>query len=89
MTTSELVAVEHLYLIAGNLGLPGAPVLNLSVLYNPDGSPASLSGEAVIAQAIAPPGGRIVIKSISGPVYGLGFGKETRAFSLTGEYVQS
>ena len=89
MSASELTAVKPVHLVAGNLGTPGAPVLNLALLYNPDSTPASLSGEAVITQAIAPPNGRIVIHGVHGPVHGLGYGKETRVFSLKGTYWQS
>ncbi|MED5595741.1 DUF1842 domain-containing protein [Janthinobacterium sp. P210006] len=87
MSSSELNAVEHVYLTAGNLALPGAPILNLALFYNPDDG--SLSGEALITQAIAPPHGRVVIRPVSGSVYGLGIGGATRAFNLSGEYVVS
>ncbi|MCL6485899.1 MAG: DUF1842 domain-containing protein [Janthinobacterium lividum] len=73
--------------MAGNLGLPGAPILNLALFYHPDDG--SVSGEALITQSIAPPHGRVVIRPVSGPVHGLGLGKATRVFSLTGEYVVS
>jgi len=89
MTTSELTSSKKIDLVAGNLGTPGAPILNLSLIYNVDHEDGQLSGLAVISQAIAPPNGRIVINNVSGPVHGLGFGKETRVFSLTGEYWQS
>ena len=87
VSSSELNAVEHVYLIAGNLGLPGAPILNLALFYNPDDG--SVSGEALITQSIAPPHGRVVIRPVSGPVHGLGLGNATRVFSLSGEYVVS
>lgn len=89
MSTSELNAVEHVYLIAGNLATPGAPILNLALFYNPgDGT---VSGEALITQSIAPPHGRVVIRPVSGPVHGLGFpgGGVTRVFTLRGEFVVS
>ena len=88
MSTSELSAVKPIHLIAGNLGMPGAPILNLALLYNPDPVVASLSGEAVITQSIAPPNGRIVIHGVHGPVHGLGLGGATRVFTLKGEYWQ-
>ena len=87
MSNSELSAIQHLTLLAGNLGMPGAPILHLSVLYNSE--TGHLNGEAVITQAIAPPNGRIVIKNVTGLAHGLGIGGATRVFSLSGEYVQS
>jgi len=90
MAKQELEHSQKIDLISGNLGTPGAPVLHLSLIYNIDQDDAQLSGIAVISQAVAPPNGRIVIKNVSGPVHGLGLGgKETRVFSLTGEYTQS
>lgn len=89
MSQPELTKVQHLQLIAGNVGMPGAPVLNLSLVYNPDSNPGSLSGLAVITQAVASPNSRIEIRNVSGTVHGLGLGKATRVFSLTGEYWQS
>lgn len=90
MSTPELTSSKKIDLLAGNLGTPGAPILTLSLIYNVDQEDGQLSGIAVISQAIAPPNGRIVIKNVSGPVHGLGLGgKETRVFSLKGEYVQS
>ncbi|MBB5606120.1 MULTISPECIES: DUF1842 domain-containing protein [unclassified Janthinobacterium] len=87
MATPEQNVVEHLYLTAGNLGLPGAPILNLAVLYN--SADGALSGEALIAQAIAPPNGRVVIRPVSGQAHGLGLQHYTRAFTLSGEYTVS
>ena len=89
MSTSELSAVIPLHLVAGNLGLPGAPILNLAVLYNSDPIDATLSGEAVITQAVPPPYGRIAVHGVHGPVHGLGLGGATRVFTLTGQYFQS
>jgi len=87
VSSSELNAVEHVFLTAGNLGLPGAPILNLALFYNPDDG--TVSGEALITQSITPPHGRVVIRPVSGPVHGLGLGNATRVFSLSGEYVVS
>ncbi|MBW8827858.1 MAG: DUF1842 domain-containing protein [Burkholderiales bacterium] len=89
MANLELTKVNHVHLIAGNQGMPGAPLLNLELLYNAEPNPASLSGLAVISQAIAPPNSRIVINNVSGFVHGLGLGKVTRVFTLSGEYWQT
>ncbi len=86
MSTSEL-SLEQLYLIAGNIDLPGAPVLNLALLYNPEAG--ALTGEALVTQAIAPPNGHVVIRPVSGAVHGLGLGGATRVFNLSGEYTVS
>ncbi|MFZ4877526.1 DUF1842 domain-containing protein [Janthinobacterium sp. Mn2066] len=87
MASNELNEIEHLYLVAGNLGSPGAPILNLALLFN--SADGALSGEALVAQAIAPPNGRVVIRPISGEVHGLGLQHYTRAFTLSGEYTVS
>lgn len=86
MSTSEL-SLEQLYLTAGNIGLPGAPVLNLALLYN--SVAGALTGEAQISQSVAPPYNLVTIRPVSGPVHGLGIGGATRVFSLSGEYTVS
>lgn len=86
MSTSEL-SLEQLNLTAGNIGLPGAPVLNLFLLYNPEAG--ALTGEAQVTQAVAPPYNLMTIRPVSGDVHGLGLGGATRVFSLSGEYTVS
>lgn len=85
MTTSDLSSVTLLQLISGNLDVPGAPVLNLALMY--DSQSGAVAGEALITQAIAPPDGRILVRNVTGQVHGLGIGGVTRVMSLKGEYV--
>jgi hypothetical protein len=51
---------------AGNVGTPGAPILHFDLLVN--SSEGSISGQAHINQAVAPPGGEIHIHNVSGTV---------------------
>jgi len=87
VTTSQLDSLEQLNLIAGDLGVPGAPVLNLNLLYNPQAG--ALTGEAIVTQSVAPPYNLVTVRPVSGPVHGLGVGGATRVFSLSGEYTVS
>jgi hypothetical protein len=85
MSTSDFSAVSLVFLTSGNLEVPGAPVLNLALMY--DGQTGAVSGEALVTQAIAPPDGRLLVRNVSGEVHGLGLGGATRVMSLRGEYV--
>ena len=87
MSNSELVNANPIYLICGNLGMPGAPVLSLALMY--DTGNESIGGQGLITQAIAPPNGRLVIHGISGQVHGLGVGGVTRVMALTGTFEHS
>jgi hypothetical protein len=86
MSDSELSNSEPVFLISGNLGTPGAPVLNLALMY--DTELGVINGHGTITQSVAPPNGRLVVNAITGQVLGLGFGKATRSVSLTGTYQQ-
>jgi hypothetical protein len=85
MSDSDFSAVSLVFLTSGKLGLPGAPVLNVALMY--DGQSGAVNGEAMITQAIAPPNGSILVRKVSGEVHGLGLGGATRAMTLRGEYV--
>ncbi|WP_026354568.1 DUF1842 domain-containing protein [Massilia niastensis] len=85
MSAPDFSAVSLVFLTAGNIDVPGAPVLNLALLY--DGQTGAVSGEALVTQAIAPPDGRLLVRSVSGEVHGLGIGGATRVMSLRGEYI--
>jgi hypothetical protein len=89
MSNFNFSSVSLLFLTSGNLGVPGAPVLNLALMY--DGQSGAVNGEALVTQAIAPPDGSILMRSVSGQVYGLGLGVggTTRVMTLRGEYVYS
>lgn len=80
-------SLQLIQLMAGNLNMPGAPVLNLNLMYNTE--QGTLNGDALITQAVTPPSGRTLVPHVSGDVHGLGLGGATRVFSLSGEYVQS
>ncbi|MFL6673084.1 MAG: DUF1842 domain-containing protein [Massilia sp.] len=85
--STETNTIQMIQLIAGNLGLPGAPVLQLDLLYNPE--EGNLNGQAIISQTVVPPYGRVVVRHVTGDAHGLGLGGATRAIAVRGEYVQS
>jgi hypothetical protein len=73
---------------AGNVGTPGAPILHFDLLV--DSSAGSISGQARINQAVAPPGGEIHIRNVTGTVRELVFGGEiTLVVALQGTYHRS
>ena len=57
---------------AGNVGTPGAPILDFDLLVN--SSAGSICGQAHINQAVAPPDGEIHIHNVTGTVRELVFG---------------
>jgi hypothetical protein len=73
---------------AGNVGVPGAPILHLHLLVH--AATGKVSGQASITQAIAPPGGNIIIHNLTGQVRKLGFGHGpiTQVVALEGVYTQ-
>ncbi len=89
MSSYQLSGAQHLQLMAGNLGQPGAPILHLGLIYNPAANPATLDGTGLITQAVTPPGGRGTVTGIHGVVYELGSDKATRVFTLRGTYEPS
>ncbi len=89
MSQSEFTQVSRIQLVAGNVGLPGAPILNLVLLYNIEPNPSTLSGMGVVALEGAPANEKIIVHSVSGVVHGLALGKATRVFTLKGEYWQA
>ncbi|WLI91056.1 DUF1842 domain-containing protein [Massilia sp. R2A-15] len=84
MSDSEFIDADPIYLMCGNLGMPGAPILSLALMY--DTGSGMISGQGMITQSVAPPNGRIAIHAISGEVHGLGLGGVTRVMTLTGTF---
>jgi hypothetical protein len=73
---------------AGHVGTPGAPILHFDLLVN--SSAGSVSGQARIDQAVAPPSGEIHIHNVTGTVHELVFGGQiTRVVALQGTYFRS
>src|ERR1700678_3380820 len=73
---------------AGNVGTPGAPILHFDLLVN--SSAGSISGQAHINQAVAPPSGEIDIHNVTGTVRELVFGGQvTLLVALQGTYYRS
>jgi hypothetical protein len=74
-------------LLVGNEGMPGAPLLHLSLAV--DAPTGHITGQAEITQAIAPPGGITRINNLEGHIRSLGLIPAVRVVSLTGSYVFS
>jgi len=72
VTQGVLSQTQTLNLMAGT-GLPGAPTLNMRLIFNPDTAPPTLDGTGAITQAVTPPGGRIDVQGIHGEVTEIGF----------------
>jgi Domain of unknown function (DUF1843)/Domain of unknown function (DUF1842) len=70
---------------AGNVGLPGAPILYFDLLYNT--STGAVSGHACIVSAVPPPFGNIVISNVTGKVTTAIFGGTvSHIVTLQGSY---
>lgn len=69
---------------AGHVGLPGAPILNFSLVV--EAASGKVSGHAVIHQAIAPPYGVKNINNVTGQIRYTGYGQYTKVVALKGTY---
>jgi hypothetical protein len=90
MSTTAPALDVGLYLvrdIAGNQGMPGAPLLHLSLLVN--AVTGEITGQASQTQAVPPPGDKIAISNITGTVRSTGLGKYTKIVYLEGSAVIS
>jgi hypothetical protein len=75
-----------LYLVngtAGNVGLPGAPILQFSLLVNTTNG--AVTGQAQLTQSIQGPLGDIHISHLTGQVRHTGFGEFTKIVALQGD----
>lgn len=66
MTQSTTVTLHQTLHFTAGTGLPGAPSLQMTLLYDPE--KGTLDGTGVITQAVTPPGGRIEVEGIHGRV---------------------
>jgi hypothetical protein len=73
--------------VAGNEGMPGAPLLHLSLLVN--AATGAITGHAEQTQAVPPPGNKIVISNVTGTLRYTGLGKYTKIVYLEGSAVIS
>jgi len=81
----EKIGKMGLYLVngvAGNEGMPGAPLLHFSLLV--DAPTGKVTGHAVQTQAVAPPSNEIKINDVTGMVRATGLGKLTKIVALQG-----
>jgi hypothetical protein len=81
--TTTVTQHQALQFTAGT-GLPGAPGLHMTLLYNPE--KRTLDGTGEIIQAVTPPGGRIDVQGIHGEVTDLQSG--FRLITLRGSCTQ-
>lgn len=90
MTIKENLGQVGLYFVngvAGNEGVPGAPILKFSLLVN--AVTGTITGQARQTQAVAAPYNDIHISNITGQVHAAGFGKVTKLVALQGSAVIS
>jgi len=73
--------------MAGNMGMPGAPILTLDILVN--AVSGSITGHAVQSQAVAPPGNKVDITITKGQLRATGLGQYTKVVYLEGQAVIS
>lgn len=84
---TDAVGLYQVQLVAGNEGMPGAPILNMSLLVN--AATGQITGQAVQTQSVAPPGNKIVIGNVTGQMHSAGFGSVTKLIALQGSAVIS
>ncbi len=85
MSELTLNAITEITLVAGKQGTPGAPLLQLTMLYNPQADQALVVGVGSISWAIATPA--IKINVVTGRVVALGFGNAERVLAVEGSYI--
>jgi Domain of unknown function (DUF1842) len=66
VTQTNTVTQHKTLHFTASTGLPGAPTLQMTLIY--DTEKRTLGGTGVITQAVAPPGGRIDVQGIHGEV---------------------
>ncbi|MBS1522842.1 MAG: DUF1842 domain-containing protein [Bacteroidetes bacterium] len=83
--TSTLIGAYLVNGTAGNVGMPGAPIMHFSLVVVPSAN--SVSGTVEITQAIPPPNSQIVIRNVTGSIHELVFGPNvTYVIALEGVY---
>jgi hypothetical protein len=75
--------VKNAALVVGNVGLPGAPIVHLTLAISDSGS---VGGMAKITQALQPPNDSHIFP-VTGKCYHTGLGKDTLLMSLEGEFI--
>jgi hypothetical protein len=87
---TKTVGKVGLYLVhgtAGNVGLPGAPILHFSLMVN--AVTGAVSGQARQTQAVQGPMGDVLIGNVTGQLRPAGLGKYTKIVCLQGSTVLS
>ena len=83
-TASDVIGLYFVKAVVGNVGMPGAPTVNLAL--SVQAASGHVAGLAEIVQAI--PGGNHRFQ-VSGQIYQTGFGPNHQLVSLNGEFVYS
>ena len=86
-STKTLVGAYLVNGTMGNLGMPGAPIMHVSLIVVPNAH--SVTGTVTITQALAPPNGEIIVRNVTGVIRKTGLGKVTQIVALEGEYTVS
>lgn len=71
----------------GHEGMPGAPILHLTLGVN--ASTGEVAGTAEITQALPPPYGSTVIPQVAGRIFQTDFGDNKLLVHVTGQYLVS
>ncbi|WP_018969701.1 DUF1842 domain-containing protein [Rubritalea marina] len=79
--SANKIGLYKVDLTAGNKGMPGAPILSLSLLVN--AASGEVTGQGVISQAVE--SGDVKVSNITGKLRSTGFGEYTKVLALQGE----
>ncbi len=71
----------------GHGGMPGAPILHMTLGVN--ASTGEVAGTAEITQALPPPYGSMAIPHVAGRIFQTGFGGNELLVHVTGQYPES
>jgi Domain of unknown function (DUF1843)/Domain of unknown function (DUF1842) len=80
-------SLYHVEGTAGNVGMPGAPILHFNLVV--EGSSGKISGQASITQALPPPNGNIRISNVTGQIRQVTLPPLNQLVSLEGTYGQA
>jgi len=83
-TASDVIGLYFVKAVVGNVGLPGAPVVNLAL--SVQAASGHVAGIAEIVQAV--PGGNHRF-NVTGQIYQTGLGPNHQLVSLRGQFVYS
>lgn len=86
MMKSDLSTVSLIPLTCGNLGMSGAPILNMMLMC--DAQSGMVTGQGMVTQAVAAPNDVMMLRNLTGSMHVLGAGGANRVMMLRGECMQ-